>query len=82
MKPVEKTVVPNVALVSNLDYAKPLDRLQDPVAITSQLNYLKPENPPEESGVFRKSDGVVFQNIGGPKDFTGVALSGGAPLMK
>jgi hypothetical protein len=75
MKPVEKTVVPNVALVSNLDYAKPLDRLEEPVAITSQLNYLKPENPPEESGVFQEKNEVVFKIATVPRSLTEVASS-------
>ncbi|MGA7817134.1 hypothetical protein [Caballeronia sp.] len=68
MKPVEKTVVHNVALASNLDYAQSLDRLEEPVAMVSQLNYIKPENPPAESGGFQETNGVVFQNLGGPKD--------------
>jgi len=82
MKPVEKTVVPNVELVSNLNYAQPLDRLEEPVATTSQLNYLKPGNSQVESNVFWEADGVVFKKIGKPKDFAGDALSNVKPLMK
>jgi hypothetical protein len=61
MKPVEKTVVPNVALVSNFDYAQPLDRLDEPVAITSQLNYMKPADSPAQLGVFQGEGGLVVQ---------------------
>ena len=67
MKPVEKTVVPNVELVRNLNYARPLNRLDESVAITSQLNYLKLENRPVESGVFREANEVAFQKIGDRK---------------
>ena len=82
MKPVEKTVVPNAALDSNLDYGQALHRLEEPVAMVSQLNYIKPEDPPAESGVFQETNGVVFQNLGEPKDFAGVALTGDELLMK
>jgi hypothetical protein len=82
MKPVEKTVVPNVELVSNLNYAQPLDRLEEPVAITSQLNYLKPGNSQIESNVFWEANGVVFQKMGKPSDLADVALSNVERLMK
>jgi hypothetical protein len=71
MKPVEKTVVPNVELVSNLDYAQPPDRLKEPVAMISQLNYLKPADSPAELGVFQGGGGVVVQKLGRSKDFAG-----------
>jgi hypothetical protein len=67
MKPVENTVVHNVELVSNLDYAQPLDRLEEPVVMVSQLGYMKPEDPPAESGVFQGAGGVVFRTIGDRK---------------
>jgi hypothetical protein len=82
MKPVEKTVVHNVELVSNLDYLQPLDRSEEVVAITSCLNYLEPENPPVESGVFREAGSTVFQKIGEPKDHVGAVLSDDKPLMQ
>jgi len=75
MKPVEKTVVPNVELVSNLNYTQPLDRLDEPVAMISKLNYIKPEGPPPELGVFRESEGAVFKIATVPRSFTEVTSS-------
>jgi hypothetical protein len=73
MNPVEGTVVPNVALASNLGYAQSLDRLEESVAIVSQLNYIKPEDAPAESGVIREADGVIFQIATIPRNLTEVA---------
>jgi hypothetical protein len=75
MKPVEKTVVPSVELVSNLNYAQPQDRLNEPAAMKSQLNYMKPEDPPAESGVFQEKNEVVFKIATVPRNLTEVASS-------
>ena len=82
MKSVEKIVVPNVALASNLDRAQPLNRIEEPVAMISQLDYIKPEGPSAESGVFQEVERVGFQKIGRPKDFAGAGLPDDEPLMK
>jgi hypothetical protein len=37
----------------SLDYAQPLDRLKEPVAMISQLNYMKPADSTAELGTFQ-----------------------------